>query len=125
MRKSAAFTLIEVLIALVIIAIALAAAVRSVNESVRTTIHVREVVAAHWVGLNILSEIKTHMIPAPTDTNPVQGKTEMMNLSLSWRARAETSPLWPGIDQITVTVSIKNHSLQSVIGYVAKTAGSP
>jgi prepilin-type N-terminal cleavage/methylation domain-containing protein len=48
-HKSAAFTLIEVLIALLIITIALGAAVRSVNESVRATTHVRNSVAAHWV----------------------------------------------------------------------------
>src|SRR3990167_11375749 len=87
-HKIAAFTLIEVLVALLIIAIALGAAVCSVNESVRVTRHVRNSVTAHWVGLNILSQIQTGLIAAPTTSNIMHGQVKMLNQEWQWTAKA-------------------------------------
>lgn len=117
-KNNAAFTLIEVLIALLIIAIALAAAIRATNESIRTTIHVRNSVTAHWVGLNILSEIQTGLIALPASSNQISGKTSALNQEWAWTARTDKSSQLPHVKQITVTVSLKNHVINSVVGYV-------
>ena len=117
-KNNAAFTLIEVLIALLIIAIALAAAIRATNASIRTTIHVRNTITAHWVGLNILSEIQTGLITLPVSSDQISGKTSTLNQTWAWTARADTSSQLPDITRITVTTSLKNHIINSVVGYV-------
>lgn len=114
-----AFTLIEVLIALLIIAIALAAAIRATNDSVQTTIHIRNTMTAHWVALNILSEIETKIGPSqPTPENPVSGSTEMLGQKWNWTARAQTSSQLDNITRITVTVSLRGKVISSVSGFV-------
>jgi len=49
-------TLIEVLVALVIIAVALSAAIRSVNASVANTDYLKQKSFAHWVAMNEVAE---------------------------------------------------------------------
>jgi general secretion pathway protein I len=117
-KNTAAFTLIEVLIALLIIAIALAAAIQATDASIRTTIHVRNSLAAHWVGLNVLSEIQTGLILLPKSSSQLSGKTSMLEQRWDWTARSNTSSQLPDVNQMSVTVSLKNHVINSVVGYV-------
>ena len=49
-------TLIEVLIALVVIAVALAALIRSVNAGIVNTDYLREKSIAHWIAMNTVAE---------------------------------------------------------------------
>jgi len=49
-------TLIEVLVALVIIAVALSAAIRSVNSGVANTDYLKQKSFAHWVAMNAIVE---------------------------------------------------------------------
>jgi len=49
-------TLIEVLVALVIIAVALSAAIRSVNAGVSNTDYLKQKSFAHWVAMNSVAE---------------------------------------------------------------------
>ncbi|MCK4744297.1 MAG: type II secretion system minor pseudopilin GspI [Sulfuriflexus sp.] len=49
-------TLIEVLVALVIIAVALSAAIRSVNAGVANTDYLKQKSFAHWVAMNEIAE---------------------------------------------------------------------
>jgi len=49
-------TLIEVLVALVIIAVALSAAIRGVNAGVANTDYLKEKSFAHWVAMNTVAE---------------------------------------------------------------------
>lgn len=117
-RSVAAFTLIEVLIALLIIAIALTAAIRATNESIRATIHVRNSMTAHWVGLNILSQMQTGIISSPASGNHVSGKTKMLEQNWNWTAQAESSSQLDNIMRITINVSLKDKPITSVVGYV-------
>ncbi|HLB56084.1 MAG TPA: type II secretion system minor pseudopilin GspI [Coxiellaceae bacterium] len=118
MKKQKAFTLIEVLIALLIIAIALGAAIKATNDSVHTAILVRDDVTAHWVGLNVLSEMQTGIIPAPKAGNNVSGKTKMLNQEWNWDAQSISSSQLSGLTQITIKVNLRNKLITSVEGYV-------
>lgn len=113
-KNSRAFTLIEVLIALLIIAIALSAAIRATNASIRTTQRVQNVTVAHFVAMNILSEIQTGIMTLGESNNTLHGETNMLNQQWQWIAvlRDETA--------ITVTVSQKKHALNSVTGYIQR-----
>ena len=118
MKRTAAFTLIEVLIALLIIAIALAAAIRATNQSVQATIHTRNTVVAHWVGLNILSEIQTGIMKAPDAGNSASGKINMLDRDWEWTVHTGSSIQETGIMPIRVDVALNHHKINSVTGYV-------
>ena|SRR3989338_1208688 len=116
-RHTRGFTLIEVLIALCIIAIALSAAIRATTESTRATTHVKTTMAAHWVALNVLSQIQTKLLTFSKSNEPLQGKTEMLAKTWTWTAQSVISPELPGVRRIIVTVSFKNKAVDTLIGY--------
>lgn len=118
LKKFRAFTLIEVLIALLIIAIALAAAIRATNESIRATAHVKNTVVAHWVGLNVLSEIQTGLLTPPGSGNSQTGNTKMLGREWQWDAVSSESQ-FPNINKIIITVRFRNHVVNIVTGYIS------
>lgn len=50
------FTLLEVLVALAVLAIALAAIIKTTTENVENAHYLRDKTLAHWVAMNILTE---------------------------------------------------------------------
>ncbi len=57
-NKKQGFTLLEVLVALAILAIALSAAIKVSTENVENASYLRDRTLAHWVAMNILTEIQ-------------------------------------------------------------------
>ena len=75
------FTLIEVLIALVILSLGQFAAVSVITQSTSTKIALREKTVAHWVALNVLSDYRhRHSLPPPA----VSGDADMANQSFHY-----------------------------------------
>ena len=60
-------TLIEILVALVIVAVALSAAIRSVNAGSINAIHLKEKSFAHWVAMNEVAEHQVKEFSAESD----------------------------------------------------------
>ena len=52
------FTLIEVLAALIIVAIGMLAVIKGVNETVRNAAYLRDKTLAHWIAMNRLAELR-------------------------------------------------------------------
>lgn len=117
MNKKSGFTLIEVLVALMIIAIALTAALKASIQSTKATIHVKNSMVAHWVGLNILSEIQTGLIAPPVVDAVSYGKTNMLGCDWNWSARVASSAQLQQVNKITIIVERNNHFITSVTGY--------
>jgi len=86
----AGFTLVEVLVALAVIAIALTAVMRSFGQGVDTTIALRERSIALWVAQNRLATHHiAHSWPSP-DTSG--GTVEMAGREWRWREVVATTP---------------------------------
>lgn len=113
-----AFTLIEVLIALMIIAIAMTAAIRATHESIRTTARVRDVTIAHWVAMNVISEIQLGQLKASTVDNVLQGKSQMLNQTWAWSAMISENNLH--LKRIVVQVKRHHQVITSVTGFYRK-----
>lgn len=89
-RRQRAFTLIEVLVALAILGIALAASMRTLNLSIDTARETRERLAATWVLQNRLAEIEARrLFPGPGDTS---GEVDYAGLRIQWRQRVVETP---------------------------------
>lgn len=57
-RYARGFTLLEVMVALAVVAIALAALVRGGSQSAVTAAHLRDKSFAHWVAMNRVAELR-------------------------------------------------------------------
>ena len=80
MRLTKGFTLIEVLIALVIMAIALTAIIKTTVSATHDLQYVEDKNISHWVALNILDQVKAELIT----TVPSQGQMKMANKEWQW-----------------------------------------
>ena len=60
-RSAGGFTLVEVLVALMIVAMGLAALMVAVSSAARTSGYLRDKTLAQWIGLNRLSEVRLNL----------------------------------------------------------------
>jgi general secretion pathway protein I len=60
-RHEGGFTLVEVLVALMVVAMGLAALMVAVSGTARTSGYLRDKTLAQWIGLNRLSEVRLNM----------------------------------------------------------------
>jgi len=68
-RFSRGFTLVEVLVALVIVALGLTALMVAVNGTARTSGHLRDKSLAQWIALNRLTEIRLNVVKFGQNTD--------------------------------------------------------
>ena len=59
------FTLIEVLAALVIVALGMLGVIEAVTQSTRNGTYLREKTLAHWIALNVITEKRLQPEPPP------------------------------------------------------------
>lgn len=103
MKKSQGFTLIEVLLALAVIAIALTALLRSISANIASTERIKSKTISHWVGMQGVAMIQLGLIPI-TSAQEVTEKTEFLGQTWYWRVRVTPTPI-KNMDQITIKVS--------------------
>ena len=108
------FTLIEILVALAILAIALTAAMRAANVSTESAQETRLRTLATWVAQNRIAEITaTRFFPGPGSSN---GKGNMAGVEFDWQQTVSTTPntafrklevqvMRPGTSQSLVTMN--------------------
>lgn len=119
--RNKGFTLVEVLIALLIIAIALTAVIHATTQTTRSLNRVQEKMIAHWVGMNVLSEIQTNIIVIPKDASLPSGKTKMLGAQWYWTVAAEPMHATPTVLRVQVSVENQQHRfIATVIGYAKK-----
>jgi len=84
--KTQGFTLIEVLVALVILAVALLAVMKVTRDTVFDTDYVQKKMASRWIAMNVLSEMQLGLKAAPVKQKTVFGQTTMLGTHWSWRS---------------------------------------
>jgi general secretion pathway protein I len=119
--KPAGFTLIEVLVALAIIAIALLAALRAAGQSTNSVNELRARLLAGWVADNLLVQHRAfHDWPPPGNQH---GKQREGNIAFSWREEIITTPN-SAFRRIDVFVSMaapdEAHVLAHLTGFVTR-----
>ena len=101
--KHKGFTLIEVLIALTILAIALVALLQSMTMSVQISHRLDEKREKHWVAMQALSNIQLHVIPLKQGET-ISSTTHLLGQTWYWRAQSKLTFI-KTMDEITITVS--------------------
>lgn len=115
--KQQGFTLIEVLIALVILAIALTAIIKAVSNNTRNLIYLQDKTAAHWVAMNIYNEYALGLLTISPQLEPANGSTIMFNKDWYWSA--QFNPL--DDDTLQIHLRVREHPEQkSLIDLIAQ-----
>ena len=84
------FTLIEVMIALVVVALAMLALTRLAGIEIQTTDSLRERTLAGWIAANAITETKLASPYPPTGVRDARGR--FANLDWRWRIDVKATP---------------------------------
>lgn len=76
------FTLIEVLAALVIVALGMLGVIQAVTQTARNGTYLREKTLAHWVALNVITERRLQ--PAPPQVSETSDEVEFAGQRWRW-----------------------------------------
>ena len=100
-RPSSGFTLIEVLVALAIVAIGMAAVMGALSSSANTLTYLRDRTFAQWVALNQIANLRlSGQQPPVGDSN---GDTDFAGRSWHWSQKVVSTEV-PGVARIDVSV---------------------
>ncbi len=104
-NKKAGFTLVEVLVALAILAIALSAAVRAASVATDSAYDTKLRTLATWIAQNRISELSSQVtvsnaLPGAGDT---EGKSTQAGIELAWAQKISDTPN-PGFRKVEVKV---------------------
>lgn len=86
MRRSTGFTLLEVLVALAVLAIAMGAIINAATQSIASTAYLRDQTFASWVALNKINELLLNPEPWPKE-GYLEGNADLANHAWRWEAR--------------------------------------
>jgi general secretion pathway protein I len=99
--RSRGFTLIEVLVALAIVAIGMAAVLGALTSSANTSAYMRDKTLAQWVALNQIAMLRLSGQMTPTGNS--DGNMDFAGRSWHWRREVTTTQV-PGVVRIDVKV---------------------
>jgi len=119
-NKQNGFTLIEVMVALTIIAISLGALLSTSGTQANSVAYLKQKTLAHWVAVNELTELRmAKEFPAPGDE---KGVTTMTNHDWYWiRTSVETED--KDARQVTFTLysdEDRTQNISSLTGYATR-----
>lgn len=90
--KAQGFTLIEVLLALAILAIALTALLKATGQNISNTERVKSKAISHWVGMQAVSMLQLGLIVL-TPGHDSTRYTHLLDQSWYWRVKTEKTPI--------------------------------
>ena len=99
-RRQRGFTLLEVLVALAVLGIAMAAIVKASTEMTGNAVQLRERTLASWVASNVLTELR---IARVWETEDHDGETRMAERDWYWEAEIRSTPN-PGLRRVDIRV---------------------
>ncbi len=90
-RRFAGFTLIEVLVALVVVGLGMLAVIQTVSQTANTSFYMREKTLAHWIAMNKLTEVRLQPSPPPIDKS--SDEIEMAGRDWRWTMEVKQTPV--------------------------------
>ncbi len=95
------YTLVEVLVALVIVAAGASAVLSSLNSAAVSTVYLRDKTFAHWIAGNRIAE--TRLATAPPQNGKSEGEVDYAGRRWKWRQQI-TDGEFPGLRRVDVSV---------------------
>jgi general secretion pathway protein I len=92
MKKQSGLTLIEVLIALAIVAIAMTAIIKATSQNIRGSTYLKDKTIAMWVGQQVLNEARIGLLQPGKDSAGLKATTKMLNTDWYWQLSQSETP---------------------------------
>ena len=102
-RRPRGFTLIEVLVALLIVAFGMGAVLTALTSAAENTIRLRDKTFAEWVGFNQLSTARLASLPPAVGRTESAQDVEFAGTRWHWQQTVDAMDI-PGLQRITITV---------------------
>jgi general secretion pathway protein I len=122
-KRASGFTLLEVLAALVIVALGMLGVIEAVSQTARNSSYVREKTIAHWIAMNQLTLAR--LTPQAPKVDKSSDEIEMGNRRWRWTMEVTQTPV-ESVRRIDVRVrpedSEEGSSLASVIRWISPAA---
>jgi len=99
--KARGFTLVEVLVALVIVAAGASAVLSSLNSAASSTVYLRDKTFAQWIAGNRITE--TRLATTPAQNGKTEGELDYAGRRWKWRQQISDGEI-PGLRRIDVSV---------------------
>ena len=118
--RSEGFTLIEILVALAVIAIAVAAVVAAVSGNVSNAAYLQDRTLAHWVAMNKIAEVQVAKNWPAAGTQ--HGESLMASQQWSWQVKVSTTDD-PDVRRVDVDVFANQNQkepLSAIVAYVGR-----
>lgn len=126
-RRRMGFTLVEVMVAMAVVAVALPALLLALNQQIDGTAYLRERTLAGWVASNQLSTLRllharNGQLPQGLLNGELSGEQRLADRDWFWWARANATAL-PGFVQVEIEVAAdpdrEQPSLQRLTAFFA------
>ena len=119
--RSAGFTLLEVLVALVVVALSVAAVLHSASVASRTAQGLEERFFARWVGLDELTSLR---LAREYPAIGIRGGQRQLGLrTWKWEARISGTPA-PGMRRVEMIVSNdRRQQIATIVAYIGDRDG--
>lgn len=124
--KVAAFTLIEVLAALVIVSLGMLGVIQAVGQTASNSTYLRDKTLAHWVAMNRLTEVRLQRSAPKADKT--SDEVEMAGRRWRWTMEVKQTPV-ESIRRIDIGVRLaeakEGSSLASLSGFYGAAIAPP
>jgi general secretion pathway protein I len=114
MRMTHGFTLVEVLVALAIVAFGLGALLTTTTESARASSYLREKTFAQWIALNRITEAR--LTGQPPADKEMSGEIEYAGATWRWELKTLETPV-PGIVRLEARAALADSAEGSWPGF--------
>lgn len=117
------FTLMEVLVALLIVSLGMLGVIQAVGQAASSTSHLRDKTLAHWVAMNRITELRLQS--SPPQLGDSSGTVEMAGREWRWTTVVVKTPV-NSMSRIDVSVALKDdedYSLTTVTGFFGTAIG--
>lgn len=118
-RRSAGFTLIEVMVALVIAALALVAVTASISQMVDAGMSMRDRTYASWIAQNKIAELR--LANTEPDVSESSGEVEFAGIEWAWTATvSETGVEFLYRADVEISFAGSNDVIRTVTGFIGE-----
>jgi general secretion pathway protein I len=120
-RGERGFTLIEVVVALIVVSLGMLAVIETVGGTARNSSYLRDKTIAHWVAMNKLTEVR--LLPNAPAVDKSSDEVEMAGRDWRWTMEVKQTPV-ESIRRIDVSVRPSEAPEKSSMAFVSGFYGS-